>query len=78
MHLTIARVTEMLYDGEAYSATVPGASGEMTILADHMPLISTLKAGTIRVRATRDAKEQEFEIKKGVIEVTPERTTVIL
>ncbi|MBC7836568.1 F0F1 ATP synthase subunit epsilon, partial [Acetobacteraceae bacterium] len=50
MHVTIARVDELLYDGEARSLTVPGSAGEMTLLSEHEPLISTLKPGLITVR----------------------------
>ncbi len=78
MRLTIARVDEVLFEGEAYSATVPGTAGEMTILSHHMPLVSTLKQGVIRVRELKDSSEKEFSIEKGVLEVTPEGATVIL
>lgn len=78
MHLTIARVDEVLFKGEAYSATVPGTAGEMTILSHHMPLVSTLKKGIIHVRESKDSAEKEFSIEKGVLEVTSEGATVIL
>ena len=43
LKLTIARVDGPLFDGEVVSVTVPGASGEMTLLAEHAALISPLK-----------------------------------
>ena len=45
LHLVVSSVSENLYDGPALSATLPGSAGEMTILPNHEPLISTLKAG---------------------------------
>ena len=51
MHIVIAKVDQNLFDGEAESLTVPGSAGEMTVLGEHMPLVTTLKPGTITVRA---------------------------
>ena len=78
MHLTIARVDEVLYDGKAYSVTVPGKDGEMTVLRGHMPLISTLKEGTISVRENRESEPKKFPIKEGVLEVTGKGAIVLL
>lgn len=78
MRLTIARVNETLFDGEAYSLTLPTASGEITVLGNHMPLISIVKKGVLRVRENKESAGKEFPVEKGVLEVTPERVTVIL
>ena len=78
MRVTIAKVDENLFDGEAVSMTVPGSAGEMTILSHHEPLITTLKAGTIVLRETRDSTPQTFPIESGVLEVNGEGATVIL
>jgi len=77
MHLVIAKVTEVLYSGEALSATLPGSEGVLTVLAEHEPLITTLKAGTIVVRAEGQA-DKEFQIEGGVLEVRQDGATVIL
>jgi F-type H+-transporting ATPase subunit epsilon len=76
MHIVIAKVNEVLFEGEARSMTVPGTDGELTVLADHMPLVTTLKAGTIVVRA--DEGEKSFPIESGVLEVHKDGATVIL
>lgn len=77
MHVVIAKVDEVLYEGEAKSLTVPGASGEMTVLGHHEPLITTLKAGVATVRFD-DAEPREFSIEGGVLEVRADGATVIL
>lgn len=79
MHLVIAKVDEVLFEGEAYSLTVPGADGEMTVLGHHEPLITTLKPGTITVRfSSHEAKPREFTVGGGVLEVRADGATVIL
>ena len=77
MHVVIAKVDEVLYEGEARSLTVPGAAGEMTVLGRHMPLITTLRAGTITVRP-KDNGEKTFRISDGILEVRQGGATVIL
>jgi F-type H+-transporting ATPase subunit epsilon len=39
------------FEGEAQMLIVPGAAGEIGILARHAPLVAMLRAGEIRVRA---------------------------
>lgn len=78
MHIVIAKVDEVLFEGEAYSLTVPGAAGEMTVLGHHEPLITTLKAGEARVRLSPGEAPQVFAISGGVLEVRSDGATVIL
>ncbi len=78
MYLVIAKVDEVLFEGQAHSLTVPGADGEMTVLGHHMPLITTLKPGEARVRVAPNAEPQTFPISGGVLEVRSDGATVIL
>lgn len=75
-HLIIASVGETKFDGAALSATLPGADGELTILAHHEPLVTTLKPGTITVRES--LSEQKFDVGSGVLEVSNNRAVVLL
>jgi F-type H+-transporting ATPase subunit epsilon len=76
MKVVIAKVDQNLFDGEATSVTLPGVNGEMTVLVNHEPLVTTLKAGTIVVRDGEG--EKEFQIESGVLEVRRDGITVIL
>jgi F-type H+-transporting ATPase subunit epsilon len=64
-----------VFSGDADMVIVPGTQGEMGILPNHAPLLSTLKFGVLRVRY--QGKEQVFTIAGGVIEVQPELITVM-
>lgn len=64
-----------VFSGDADMVIVPGIQGEMGILPNHSPLLSTLKFGILRVRYK--GQEQIFTIAGGVIEVQPDLVTVM-
>lgn len=75
-NLSIISLKEILFDGAAVSVSVPGEEGELTILKNHIPLITLLKTGQIKVKI--DSNEQIFNIQKGLLEVNPARTTILI
>jgi F-type H+-transporting ATPase subunit epsilon len=64
-----------VFAGDAEMVIVPGVQGEMGILPNHAPLLSTLKYGILRVRY--QGHEEIFTIAGGVIEVQPNLVTVM-
>lgn len=77
LKLTIARVDGPVFDGEVVSVTLPGTEGEMTIMADHEPLVSALKSGTVTVRpATGDTTS--YSLQNGTVEVRDNHATVLI
>jgi F-type H+-transporting ATPase subunit epsilon len=73
--LTITQIDGALFEGDAVSVTVPGEEGEMTILANHEPLITRLTLGTITVATGTEKKF--FQIDSGVVEIS-ESVTILL
>jgi len=65
----------MVYEGDAEMVLLPGVEGEMGILPNHAPLLTTLKFGIIRVRA--GGNEQVFTVAGGIAEVQPEIITIL-
>ncbi|MCK4726338.1 MAG: ATP synthase F1 subunit epsilon [Anaerolineales bacterium] len=65
----------MVYDGDVDIVILPGRDGEMGILPNHAPLLTTLKYGILTVRA--EGEEQAFTIAGGVAEIQPEIITVL-
>ena len=59
---------------EVTSVILPGGAGEFGVLPQHMPLISTLKAGTMEV--TKSGVKEFYFIAGGFVEVNP--TSVIV
>jgi F-type H+-transporting ATPase subunit epsilon len=64
------------YEGEAEMLIVPGASGEIGVLARHAPLVAMLRAGEIRVKA--DNEWQSFAAGPGYFKVQQDRALVLV
>ncbi|MEJ5241292.1 MAG: F0F1 ATP synthase subunit epsilon [Anaerolineales bacterium] len=64
-----------VFEGDVDIVILPGSAGEMGILPNHAPLITTLNYGVIRVR--RQGQEQVFTVAGGVAEVQPDIVTVL-
>jgi F-type H+-transporting ATPase subunit epsilon len=67
------------FEGEAEMLIVPGAAGEIGILARHAPLIATLKAGSTRVYLNIDAEEvHEYATGPGFFKVELDRAIALV
>lgn len=77
LHVTIAKVGETLFDGEATSVTLPGSEGVFEVLAGHEPFVTPLKAGTAKV-IHADGTIETFDIETGIAEVSHNQATVLL
>jgi F-type H+-transporting ATPase subunit epsilon len=65
------------YEGEAEMLIVPGAAGEIGVLARHAPLVATLRAGSTRVHCRRD-EVQEFATGPGFFTVQFDRAIALV
>jgi F-type H+-transporting ATPase subunit epsilon len=65
----------MVFEGDVDIVVLPGTDGEMGILPNHAPLLSTLNFGFIKVR--RQSVEEIFTVAGGVVEVQPHIITVL-
>jgi F-type H+-transporting ATPase subunit epsilon len=65
------------YEGEAEMLIVPGAAGEIGVLARHAPLIATLKAGKTRVHLS-EKEVREFATGPGFFQVQFDRAIALV
>lgn len=65
----------MVFEGDVDIVIAPGELGEIGILPNHAPLLSTLTFGILRVR--RAGEEEVFTIAGGIVEVQPDIITVL-
>jgi F-type H+-transporting ATPase subunit epsilon len=67
-----------VFEGEVEMLIVPGADGEIGVLARHAPLIAMLKAGSTRVHVKRDREVQEFATGPGFFKVEQDRALALV
>lgn len=77
MDLEIITPKGIEFAGKVKKIVLPTASGEIAVLRDHVPLISVLKAGKMKVNAA-DEKDFDKEIEGGILEVEKEKIVILL
>lgn len=60
---------------EAASVQIPGADGDMTVMADHAPTITTLRPGMLRVEA--GGSTHEYVVTGGFAEIGAQGVSVL-
>jgi F-type H+-transporting ATPase subunit epsilon len=67
------------FEGEAEMMIVPGAAGEIGVLARHAPLVATLKAGSTRIHLDIDSGDiREFATGPGFFKVELDRAIALV
>lgn len=85
MRLSIYSLRETIFEGEATSVSLLTPLGEMTVLDNHIPMVSVVSPGEIRVtllnpehsRGT-DSTTKALPFSGGILEVRPESNVVVL
>jgi len=75
IHLDIITAERQVYSDEVDIVVAPGIEGEMGILPNHTPLMTTLQAGELTARAA--GEELSLAISGGFLEVQPDRVIVL-
>jgi F-type H+-transporting ATPase subunit epsilon len=75
LHVDIVTVEGRRFKGDADFVVAPGSAGELGILPRHIPLLTPLKAGAVKVR--NGSEEQLFFVSGGFLEVRPDEVTVL-
>ena len=75
IEVQIVSVEKTIFDGEASWVFVTGIEGELGIAPGHMPLISPIKPGSIRIVTGDD--EINFFVSGGTVEVQPKKVTIL-
>lgn len=68
MRLAIYSLKKILFQGEAESVNCKTKNGEITVLDNHRPLISSLAPGTVKI-VDKDKKEHYIPVSSGFLEV---------
>ncbi|MEA2006943.1 MAG: ATP synthase F1 subunit epsilon [Patescibacteria group bacterium] len=73
--LKITTPERIVFEGEARQVTLPTQMGEITILPDHVPIISNIKAGI--VEAQQEKKIVPMAISGGFLEFHGNELTIL-
>ncbi len=67
----------LIFSGEAEFVALPGESGELGIYPQHIPLITRIKPGAVRIKQAGVRDETFVFVAGGILEVQPHRVTVL-
>lgn len=66
----------LLVSEQVESVIIPGTEGEMTVMANHAPLMTTVKPGVVTVKLMSGAEER-YVVFGGFADVLPEGCTLL-
>ena len=76
IHVDVVSAEESIFSGEAKFVALPGEMGELGIYPRHAPLITRIKAGSVRIEMA-DGSEEFVFVAGGILEVQPHCVTVL-
>ena len=76
-HVDIVSAEAAIFSGEATMLIAPGEAGELGILPEHIPLLTRIKPGTVRILGVAGAEEEVIYVSGGILEVQPDHVTLL-
>ena len=77
IHVDVVSAEESIFSGLVEFVVLPGEAGELGILPGHMPLMTRIKPGAVRLKIPGQAKEELIFVAGGILEVQPGLVTVL-
>jgi F-type H+-transporting ATPase subunit epsilon len=77
IHVDVVSAEESIYSGEAEFVVLPGEAGELGIYPRHIPLITRIKPGAVRIKPAGGGEEQLIFVAGGILEVQPKVVTML-
>ena len=73
-NIDIISPEEVILSAKVNSVTIPSFEGEMTILSDHIPLITFLRPGIIKILGDKEAK---YFVEEGTVEFSENKLIIL-
>ena len=73
-NIEIVSPEKKLLTDKVSSATIPSFEGEMTILSNHIPLITFLRPGIVKINGS---KEIQYFLEEGTVEFSNNNLTIL-
>jgi len=74
-HFELVSPEKLLFSGEVEQVDVPGAEGDFGVLAEHAPMVTTLRPGILTVHGA--GGQQKIVVLGGFAEVSADGLTVL-
>src|SRR2546429_9402480 len=75
LKLEIVTPEEKIYSEDVEMVTLPGSEGELGVFPKHVPVLTTLKPGELRVK--KDGRETFLAVGEGFVEITGDAVSVL-
>ena len=76
IHVDVVSAEASIFSGLAEFVVLPGESGELGIMPGHVPLMTRIKPGAVRIKLP-DSSEELIFVAGGLLEVQPGLITVL-
>lgn len=77
VHVDVVSAEVSIFSGEAEFLVAPASAGEVGIMPNHAPMISTIKPGALRIKQPSKTEETLIFISGGLLEVQPGIVTIL-
>jgi F-type H+-transporting ATPase subunit epsilon len=77
VHVDVVSAEESIFSGLAEFVVLPGEVGELGIYPGHMPLMTRIKPGAVRLKLQGQEREELIFVAGGILEVQPGLVTVL-
>jgi F-type H+-transporting ATPase subunit epsilon len=71
-HFELVSPEKLLFSGEVDSVVAPGADGQFTVLANHAPVMTTLKPGVVTING-----DEKLFVRGGFADVSAKGFTIL-
>jgi F-type H+-transporting ATPase subunit epsilon len=77
MHVEVVSTEQLIYSGEAEFLVAPAQEGEIGVYPRHVPLLTRIKPGVLRLTVPGSKDEVLVAVSGGMMEVQPTHITVL-
>lgn len=74
--LSVITPAEVKFEGTAEIVVAPGAAGDLAALANHAPMLTTLRIGVLRA-TVENSRKIEYAVRSGFMQILPDKVLVL-
>lgn len=77
IHFEIVTPAKLFLAKDVYLVVLPGEDGDLGVLSQHAPVLTSLRPGTIEILDERLKLTHQIFVEQGFADVTPDHCTVL-